>query len=154
MAALADDLTTYAAGLEAVLELLGRLQALAREQRAASDARDFGRFKAVADERDGVTATLVTLEAELAPLRARLGTQRQASSRLPIYQTLVERHRQARTLIDETLRTDAATVSALRDAEAARRAAAQVLETSEQTLSAYRRVISPSRTSALLDARS
>ncbi|MGE0039804.1 MAG: hypothetical protein AB7H88_00700 [Vicinamibacterales bacterium] len=154
MAPLADDLTTYAAGLDAVLELLGRLRRLAGAQHAASEARDFARFKQVADERDEVTAALVTLEADLAPMRARLGARQQETSRLPIYATLVERHRAARVIIDETLATDEATVAALRDAEAARRAAAQVLETSEQTLSAYRRVISPNRTSSLIDARS
>lgn len=148
-----NDLAAYETGLDTVLGLLGHLQALAEDQRAAGEARDFGRFTAAANERDRVTAALVALEAELAPMRARLGAGREDGARLTHHTALVERHRTARTIIDSTLQIDAATVEALRDAEATRRVAASALETSEQTLAAYRRVISPNRTSSLIDAR-
>ena len=149
----AHDLAAYGTGLDTVLGLLGHLQALAEDQRAAGEARDFGRFATAADERDRVTAALLALGADLAPVRARLGAGRDGAVRLPPDTALVERHRTARTIIDSTLQIDAATLEALRDAEATRRVAASALETSEQTLAAYRRVISPNRTSSLIDAR-
>ncbi|MEW6322981.1 MAG: hypothetical protein AB1635_18080 [Acidobacteriota bacterium] len=154
MADLATELSTYAAGLDAVLELLGRLDALAAAQREASQVGDLDHFARLGDERDRVTAALVQLEADLSPLRVRLGHRRKESEHSPIYRALVERHRKARELVDGVLATDAETVKALKEAEIARRAAAQALETGEQTLAAYRKVISPNRTSALIDARS
>lgn len=51
------------------------------------------------------------------------------------------------------LGADEQTVRALRDANLARRAAAQVLEQGEATLAAYRRVVTPSSSPTLVSFR-
>lgn len=147
-----DTRRLYADGLESIIELLGRVRELADAQRTASQARDLPRFMALADERDALTSTIRMLDARLAPMRAALGfSARDAAAAAP---ALVERHRTARAAVDAILALDEDTHAALRDADTARRVAAQALEAGEQTLAAYRRVISVNRTSALFDARS
>lgn len=150
----------YADGLESLIGLLERVRDLAEAQRTASRERDLPRFTALANERDVLTSTIVMLDARLAPLRARLSLPavsagETASSDSPARRAgLVDAHRTARALVDGILAVDRETHAFLEDADAARRTLAQTLEAGEQTLAAYRRAISPNRTSALIDARS
>lgn len=148
----ADARHLYADGLDSILELLTRVSEIADAQQTASHTRNLTVFMTLADERDALTATIVMLDARLAPLRAMLGLV--PTDPGTIAPSLVDRHRTARALVDCILARDRETHAALRDADAARRTLAQTLETGEQTLAAYRRVISANRTSALIDARS
>ena len=62
---------------------------------------------------------------------------------MPGFAAVVECHRAAGALVSRIMASDEETAKALRDAEAARRFAAQTLDLGETTLSAYRRVVAP-----------
>jgi hypothetical protein len=140
----------YRAGLDAELMLLHRLQALAVEQRRVSQTGSVSDIHRTVDARDRVLATLVTVEHELKAIRQLLHAEREYLAELPGFQEIVERHKEAAELVAGIMDVDRDSIEALKEAEQARRVAAQSLEQGETTLAAYRRVISPGLTPATL----
>jgi hypothetical protein len=137
-------ISQYRAGLDGELALLRRLEALSLEQRDATTAGEFKRITEITDERDRVMANLVTLEAELKPLRLRLFQSREKLQDVAEFREVISLHQQAAALVNGVLSIDENSLEALKEAEIARRTAAQALEQGESTLAAYRRVVSPS----------
>jgi hypothetical protein len=140
----------YRAGLDAELMLLHRLQALAVEQRRVSQTGSVSDIHRTVDARDRVLATLVTVEHELKTIRQLLHAGREYLGELPGFQEIVERHKEAAELVAGIMDVDRDSIEALKEAEQARRIAAQSLEQGETTLAAYRRVVSPGLTPATL----
>jgi hypothetical protein len=140
----------YRAGLDAQLMLLHRLQALAVEQRRVSQTGSVTEIHRAVDDRDRVLATLVTVEHELKTVRQHLHAGRDWLADLPAFHEIVERHKEAADLVADILAVDRDSLEALKEAELARRIAAQALEQGESTLAAYRRVVSPELTPATL----
>ena len=144
----------YRAGLDAELMLLHRLQALAVEQRRVSQTGSVTEIHSTVDDRDRVLATLVTVEHELKSVRQQLVAGRQWLADLPAFQAIVELHHEAADLVADIMLVDRDSMEALKEAEQARRVAAQALEQGESTLAAYRRVVSPGlKTATLVDRR-
>ena len=153
-----DELTRllaqYDAGIEAELQLLDELSAVAREQHAVSASGDLSGFERCADARDRITAGLVTLEHDLRNLRRTLTEHRDTARQITGFDAVAARHRRAAELVNEILSTDQRSMAALADAELSRRSAVASLERGETTLAAYRRVLSPPVASAkLVDSR-
>ena len=140
----------YRAGLDAELMLLHRLQALALEQRRVSQTGSVTDIHTTVDDRDRVLATLVKVEHELKGIRQELLAGRAWLTDLPAFQEIVERHKEAADLVAGIIGVDRDSIEALKEAEEARRIAAQPLEQGESTLAAYRRVVSPDLTPATL----
>jgi len=140
----------YRAGLDAELMLLHRLQALALEQRRVSQTGSVTDIHTTVDDRDRVLATLVKVEHELKGIRQELLAGRAWLTDLPAFQEIVERHKEAADLVAGIIGVDRDSLEALKEAEEARRIAAQSLEQGESTLAAYRRVVSPELTPATL----
>jgi hypothetical protein len=154
----ADDvrrlLAQYRAGIEAELQLLRQLAEVSAEQRETSNVGDFARFNAVSDARDRIMRSLVTIEENLRAVRQELTAHRELASTVEGYDEVAARHREAAHLVNEILSTDQRSLSALADAELARRSAVVSLERGETTLAAYRRVLAPPVASArLVDKR-
>lgn len=148
---LAPLLTQYQAALEAQISMLRHLLELSARQRDRAHARNpTDLLHDIMDERERVMATLVALESEIMPVRHTLAGAREQLAHLPEFREVVELHRQAVALVEEVVRTDDQSRIALRDAELARRSAADSLERSESTLAAYRRVVMPSVAAATL----
>lgn len=142
--ALAQCIGLYRPGLEAQVSLLHQLRALAHAQQDAMRQTDVPRLGDLAGERDRLMAALVKIEHEIRPTRDLLARFRQAAATLEGFETVVTLHRVAQGLVGDILRLDQDTIHALKDAEAARREAAQTMETAGSTLAAYRRVVAPS----------
>jgi hypothetical protein len=143
-------LATYAAGLEAEMSLLERLDAISAAQRVASDAQNLPGVHEGTDERERLLAHLVALEADLRPVRQAIALNHRGAEDLPLFKSVAERHRTAADLVARILAADEVTLTALREAEIARRFAAQAIEAGENTLAAYRRVVAPPLASASL----
>jgi hypothetical protein len=146
----AQVIAAYSAGLDAELELLHQLDALAAHQRDATATNDLEGLSRGADARSRLLSALVTIEFDLRPLRARLADARHEATALPGFPALVAKHREAMQLTARIIGTDQATLAALREAEVARRFAAQAIEAGETTLAAYRRVVAPPPSSAAI----
>ena len=134
----------YRAGLEAEMTLLHRLDALAARQRETSEQGDLEALALVSDQRDRVMAGLVRIEHELKPIRLALVEQRQALDGIQTFRDVVVLHDAAAALIERIVSDDRTSLDALKNAEQARRFAAQSVEQGESTLAAYRRVFAPS----------
>jgi hypothetical protein len=147
VARLVDD---YRAGIDAELALLRQLSDVARNQHDATAAADFQAFGRIADRRDVIMRGLVTVEEDLRVLRVALSRHRDLAERVDGYTAVVARHREASELVGAILATDQRSISALADAELARRSAMASLEKGETTLAAYRRVLAPPVSSAKL----
>lgn len=143
-------LTEYRAGLEAEIAMLRHLVALADREHETASTRAFEELDALTDTRDRVMATLVTVESQLRPLRAQLLEARDRLSHLEEFQHVVALHREAAALAEQVVAVDAQSMSALREAETARRLAADSIEKGESTLAAYRRVVVPDLANATL----
>ena len=139
----------YRAGLEAEIALLRHLAALAAREREVTASERLDSLDDITDARDQVMAALVSLEANLRPLRMAL-RQLHGAIHLPEMKEVTALHQEAAALAEEILTDDAQSLSALRQAELARRFAAESLEKGESTLAAYRRVVMPSMASATL----
>lgn len=150
-AELAPLLTQYRAALEAQIAMLEHLRALAGRERDRTQGHEpASRLTDLIDERDRLMATLVGLESDLMPIRQTLARSREQLAHLAEYTDVVELHRRALELVDDVVRNDERSRIALRDAELARRTAADALERSESTLAAYRRVVMPAASAATL----
>ena len=140
----------YRAGLDAELSLLRQLADVSHRQQSLSAEGDLPAFNDAADERDRLMQSLVTIEAELRDVRAQLSEHRDAAIRLPGFEQVAALHREATQVINKILSRDKDSLSALADAEVARRSAVAGLELGETTLAAYRRVLAPPPASATL----
>jgi hypothetical protein len=140
----------YRAGIDAELSLLHQLSDVSTRQRTLTSARDFAAFNAASDDRDALMRGLVTLEEGLREVRAALTEHRALAERIQGFDAVVARHREAAALVSTILSADQASMSALADAELARRTALVSLERGETTLAAYRRVLAPPVASATL----
>jgi uncharacterized protein YhaN len=143
-------LQQYRAGIDAELSLLRQLAEVAKDQREVTASADFAAFNHVADRRDVIMRSLVTIEENLRTLRLDLTAHREIARQVDGYDEVVNRHREASDLVNLILATDQQSISALADAELARRSAMASLERGETTLAAYRRVLSPPVSSAKL----
>lgn len=140
----------YSAGIDAELTLLRQLSDVARDQREVTTASDFQAFNRIADRRDAIMRSLVTVEEGLRTIRLELTASRDVARLVDGYDDVVNRHREATDLVNTILATDQQSISALADAELARRSAMASLERGETTLAAYRRVLAPPATGAKL----
>jgi hypothetical protein len=147
---LAPAIEEYRAGLEAELQLLHQLERISQEQEAVSRDGDLSEFDAAADERDRLMQSLVAIEAGLRGVRQMLTDHRGQASAAPGFGDVVRLHREAARLVGAILTVDQQSLSALADAELARRSAVVALERGETTLAAYRRVLAPPLASATL----
>jgi hypothetical protein len=140
---LARLLEQYRAGIEAEVGLLQQLAGIARQQHEVSKEPDFLTFSDVSDNRDDLMRNLVALENELRETRQMLTSNREVARAIPGYDEVAHRHLEAVRLVNAILAIDQQSMSALADAELARRSAVASLERGESTLAAYRRVLSP-----------
>jgi hypothetical protein len=147
---IAGLLDQYRAGIEAELNLLHQMADVAQQQRAATETSDYAALGRIADTRDRIMRSLVTIEEGLRAVRQALVDHRQLAMRIEGYEDVARRHREAATLVGEILATDQQSMSDLANAELARRSAVAGLERGETTLAAYRRVLSPPVASARL----
>lgn len=149
-----DALAAYAAGLDAEIGLLRKIEALAALQRQVSSRDDLTALTAVAEQRNRIMSALAELELRLHPLRVVIVEHLAEVRALPGFERAAERHREAATLINRIMTTDRTLVTLLEEALETRRRLAHVLEEGGATLAAYRRVLAPSITSAgLVDTR-
>lgn len=133
----------YRAGLEAEMTLLHRLEQLAVRQRETTELGDFEALALVTDQRDHVMAGLVTIEHELKPIRMALLEYRRTLEEIDEFHDVAALHREAAALVERIVTQDRNSLDALKEAELARRFAAQSLGQGESTLAAYRRVVAP-----------
>ena len=133
----------YRAGLEAEMRLLHRLEWLSAQQREKTEAGDLEALSLVSDQRDRVMAGLVTIEHELRPIRTMLLEYRREMDAVSGFQDVATLHKEAAALVERIVATDRTSMEALKQAELARRFAAQSIEQGESTLAAYRRVVAP-----------
>jgi hypothetical protein len=133
----------YRAGLEAEMTLLLRLESLAARQRETSEQGNLVALAEVSDQRDRVMAGLVRIEHELKPVRMVLLEHRRDLDGDDDFATVAALHHSAASLIERIVSDDRSSLAALKEAEQARRFAAQSIEQGESTLAAYRRVVSP-----------
>jgi hypothetical protein len=133
----------YRAGLEAEMTLLHRLDWLAARQRDTSEKGDLEGFANFSDQRDRVMAGLVTIEHELKPIRMALLEYRKALDDVHEFQDVAALHREAAAMVERIVTQDRNSLEALKEAELARRFAAQSLGQGESTLAGYRRVVAP-----------
>jgi hypothetical protein len=152
-AQLATVIDQYAAGLEAEIVILRRIEGAAARQREASAAGDLTAFHHFTDERDSLMASLVNVESQVKELRRTLSECRKEVQILQRYRDAVELHQQAMALVEQILKTDGESTEALAQAELVRRDTARALEQGETTLSAYRRVMTAKGGGALVDRR-
>ena len=150
---LAPLVTHYRKGLEAEMAILRRLDALSVEQREISRNGGLERLIPVTEERDRLMAALVQIEHGLKPVRQQLADARRQLAGLEEFQELTTLHKEAADLAAAILSSDRESLDALKEAEFARRSAAQALEQGESTLAAYRRVVAPTASSPALVVR-
>jgi hypothetical protein len=142
--------TEYRAGLEAEIAMLRQLSALATRQSEAVAGQSSDTLDGLTDARDRVMASLVAVESQLKPIRQALSEQQTRLRHRAEFQDCVALHREAAALAESILAVDEASLHALREAEMARRVAAESLERGGSTLAAYRRVVMPELSGATL----
>ena len=147
---LARLISEYHAGVEAEIRLLHQLADVSSRQRAVTAGGDFKQFTQPADERDAIMRSLVTIEDGLRTVRQTLASHRERAAGLQGFDAVVKLHREATQIVNRIMATDQASLSALADADLARRSAVASLERGESTLAAYRRVLAPPVASATL----
>jgi hypothetical protein len=145
---LENALSEYGAGLEAEVALLQHLQRLAREQREAGLCNDVGRLTDCSDHRTRIMAGLLEIEEQIRPMRRLILDNLPAARSLPGFADVSLQHRAASNHVTAILGSDQETLAALHAIDDQRRTAAQLLESGENTLAAYRRVIAPHSSNA------
>jgi hypothetical protein len=138
-----EVLLEYRAGLEAEMKLLHRLERLDTSRHDAASHEGVIELAALADERDKIMAALVAIEHTLKPLRVQLAEARTTLHDDAAFQAVAALHQRAADLVARIVTTDSRSLQALKDAEDARRFAAEAMEKGESTLAAYRRVVAP-----------
>jgi hypothetical protein len=152
--ALASLIDEYEAGLDAELQILSDLEAIAARQRDVSLVRDFDAFTRESEQRERLTHSLLSIEERVRPVRDQLSAHRQDAAALPHYRRVSQRHREAQDAVARILSTDRESFRVMAEAGLARRAAMAGLEQGEMTLAAYRKVLAPpAATPSLVDKR-
>lgn len=147
-------LADYGAGLDAVLQLLTQLEALADRQHALPHPVDTAILTSLAEERQRLLAGLLQLETRLRPLRERVSADVEAARAVAGFQVVADRHRLAAAAVSRIMLVDKETLEALQAADVERRVTAQTVETAGATLAAYRRVLEgPQGSAGLVDER-
>ena len=141
--ALASLIDEYEAGLDAELQLLADLEAIAARQRDVTLVRDFDAFTLESERRERLTHGLLSIEERLKPVREKLSANRREASTLPRYEHVSQRHREAQDAVARILGTDRESFRVMAEAELARRVAMASIEQGELTLAAYRKVLAP-----------
>jgi hypothetical protein len=149
-----DALAAYAAGLAAEIELLQKVDALAREQRDAWANNQIAGLGALATRRAQLMTELAAAEDRIAPFRdhilARLAVARQA----PAFAAAEARSQEAQALVRRLVDNDRSFLTDLETTLEERRREVHTLEAGGATLAAYRRVVAPAPASAkLVDQR-
>jgi hypothetical protein len=147
---LGELIEQYHAGIEAELAVLRQLERIALRQHVVSEARDFDALTGETDTRERLTRTLVAIEEGLRGLRKQLAGRRREAEQLVEFHDALVAHREAADLIAKILSTDQQSLKALADAELARRASLASLDRGENTLAAYRKVLTPPVASATI----
>jgi hypothetical protein len=147
---LAPLIAQYRAGLEAELTMLRRLASLALTERQVTSEGAYRSLDEISDARDRAMASLVAVESELKPVRRALVAARDRLIDTPEFQELAALHKDAAALAAEIVATDDQSLQSLREAELARKFAAESLEKGETMLAGYRRVVTPSLENATL----
>src|SRR5262245_52937444 len=123
-----DALAAYAAGLAAEIELLNRVDALAREQREVWANNQLAGLGALAARRAQLMTELAATEERIAPFRdhilARLASARQA----PAFAAAEARSQEAQALIRQLVDHDRSFLSDLEATLEGRRREVQALE--------------------------
>jgi len=140
----------YRAGLEAEIAMLHQLAALAEREREMTAAAALSALDSISDARDRIMANLVAVESQLKPIRRRLLESIAVVRTLDGFRELAALHREAAELAAQIVAADDQSLASLREAELARRFAAESLGKSETTLAAYRRVVTPPLANATL----
>jgi hypothetical protein len=140
---LADAIAAYAAGLETELELLRRVQALAREQRDCVARDHLAGLGGVATRRAALMNDLADAEARIAPFRERILAQLAEARRHAGFALADALGREAQALVRDVVDHDRAFLSDLEATLEHRRLEAHALDTGGATLAAYRRVVAP-----------
>jgi hypothetical protein len=138
------------AGLEAERSVVRQLEHVADAQRDVTASRDFDTFHQVADTRDRLTRSMVTLEEGLRPIRQTLLQHRQDAEALPGFAGALALHQTIASHVARILTTDREALDALAEAEVARRSVLASLDRGQQTLGAYRKALSPPVSSAVI----
>jgi hypothetical protein len=140
----------YRSALEAKLERLVALRAVAARQLATTEAADIDALSLVGDQRQALTSELVALEQQIRVVQERLKRE-QTAHRLPGFDRAVSLQQTVGEMVRDILETDRGSVRALEHIVADRRAATQAAEQAEATLAAYARilVVPPSKASLL-----
>ena len=138
-----STLANYAAGLDASLELLSELHAMAGRQEAACADGRLHAAEQLAGPRARVLEALLTQDGRLAPLRATVIANLDVARTRPGFAAAAARHASARETLAAILEADARTKGAINASAAARRELGQTLELGGATLAAYRRIIAP-----------
>ena len=149
-----DDLARlieqYRAGIVAELNLLRQLAEVSARQHDVSRRGDFVTLHDATDAREGLMRSLVMIEEGLRGVRQSLTDHREIASKLPGFDEVAALHAEAAQMVGTILSKDQESLSALADAELARRSAFANIERGESTLAAYRRVLAPPVASATL----
>ena len=130
----------YRAGLEAEMSLLRCLRALAHAEHQEAAALGPS-LSDIVDQREAVVASLVAIESQLKPLREVIVAHRELLADVPAFLAVSELHQDAAALVASIVGTDAESLAALKQAELTRKFAAEAVEKGENTLAAYRRVV-------------
>ena len=139
----------YRAGLEAEMSLLRRLRGLAHAEQ--QDATAIGpSLSDIVDQRAAVMASLVAVESQLRPLRETLVAHRELLAGVTEFLAVSDLHQDAATLVASIVGADTESLAALKQAEVTRKFAAETIEKGENTLAAYRRVVTPRLAQATL----
>jgi hypothetical protein len=109
----------YRAGLDAELMLLHRLQAIAVEQRRASQTGSVTDMRTSVADRDRVLATLGTVEHELKGVRQLLLAGREWLGDMPAFQDIVALHEEAADIVADIIVVDRDSLDVLKDTEQA-----------------------------------
>ena len=147
-----DTLAAYASGLDAQLDMLQQVEALASAQRAASSCDDLAEVARLAERRGHLMEEIGELDLRLQELRAAIVAALPEARGRVGFALASRRHRDAEALIARIMDSDQALMGELEDAMIQRRRLAHSLQTGGATLAAYRRVVTTGRRSAeLLD---
>lgn len=147
---LGEIIEQYHAGIDAELVVLRQLERISLRQHEVSAAQNFDALIGETDTRERLTRTLVAIEEGLRDLRKQLVGRRKEAEQLVEFHNALIAHKEAADLIARILSTDQQSLKALADAELARRASIASLDHGENTLAAYRKVLTPPVASATI----
>jgi hypothetical protein len=149
-----DALAAYAAGLAAEIEILRKVDGLAREQREAWARNQLAGLGALATRRAQLMTELAGAEDRIAPFRDHILARLAVAREVPAFAAAEARSQEAQALVRQLVENDRSFLSDLEGTLEERRREVQTLDAGGATLAAYRRVVLPAPASAkLVDQR-